>query len=177
MVENVADVKVAALVELNAVRLIERRVRGRAAVARKSGLARTGDGRNDSRLRVNAAHRVVKPFDEKQVALFVETNFVRFVERGVERRPAVARIAFLACAHSGRDHGVPINLANDVVHRAADVKPAVRPAREAERIVESRFRGLSAVAGVTRLPRAGEGFDLRLRWRGSRRRNRRPETE
>jgi hypothetical protein len=52
-----------------------------------------------------------------------------------------------------------------VVHRVADVKRAVWPSRDAERIVESRFRGLSTVACVTRLPDAGEGFDLRLRRR------------
>src|SRR5262249_15447238 len=79
MVEDVADIKIAARVELNAVRLIERRFRGRAAVTRKSGLARTGDSRNDPRLRVNAAHRVIEPLDEKHIALSVEADFVRFV--------------------------------------------------------------------------------------------------
>src|SRR5215470_9543526 len=106
MVEDVADIKIAARVELNAVRLIERRFRGRAAVTRKSGLARTGDSRNDPRLRVNAAHRVIEPLDEKHVSLSVEADFVRFVEHGVERRPAVARITFLTRARDGRDHAV-----------------------------------------------------------------------
>ena len=177
VVEDVADVKIAARVELDAVRLIERRLRGRAAVARKSGLARSRDGRNDPRPRVNAADDMIEPFDEKHIALFVETDFVRFIERGSERGPAVARIAFLARARDGRDHAVPVNSADGVVHRVADIKRAVRPSRDAERIVEPRLRGLSAVARVARLPDSGEGFDLRLRRRRSSRRDRRAETE
>src|SRR5262245_50669755 len=146
VVEDVADVKVAARVELNAVRLIERRLRGSAAVARKSGLARSRDGRNDPRPRVNTTDNMIEPFDEKHIALFVETDFVRFIERSFERGPAVARIALLARAGYGRDHAVPVNSADGVVHRVADIKRAVRPSRDAERIVESRLRGLSAVA-------------------------------
>src|SRR5262249_8036563 len=137
VVEDVADVEIAARVELDAVRLIERRLRGLSAVARKSGLARSRDGRNDPRLRVNTADYMIEPFDEKHIALFVETDFVRLIERSFERRPAVARIAFLARARDGRDHAVPVNSADGVVHRVADVKRAVRPSRDAERIVES----------------------------------------
>src|SRR5262245_51130507 len=79
VVEDVAYVKIAARVELDAVRLIERRLRGLSAVARKSGLARSRDGRNDPSPRVNAADDMIEPFDEKHIALFVETDFVRFV--------------------------------------------------------------------------------------------------
>jgi hypothetical protein len=164
MVKDVANVKIAARVELNAVRLIHRRLRGRAAVARKSGLSRTGDGRNDSLLRVNAAHSVIEPFDEEHVAPFVEANFVRLIERGVERRSAIARIAFPARAGDSRDYAVPIDFTDDVIHRVADVKSAVGPSRDAEGIVELGFRGLGAVTRVTRLSGPGESFYLRL-WR------------
>src|SRR5262249_3028685 len=101
-------------------------------------------------------------FDEEHIALFVETNFVRFIERRRRGRSAVAGIAFLANAGDGRDDAVPINFANNMIHRVADIKRAIWPSRDAEGVVELRFRGLSAAPGLPRRSCAGESFDTGL---------------
>ena len=157
MVADVADEEVAGGVELEAVRLLECGVLRRAAVTGVTRLARAGEGRDDAGLQVHLAHRVVAHVHDVEVARAVETNLVREVERGLQRGPAVAGVALLAAARDGVNLAVRRDLAHALAGVFAEPDVTVRPAHDAEGIVDLRRLGRPAIARETSETVAGEG--------------------
>src|SRR5690606_32999309 len=79
VVADVADVEVALWTELDAVRLLELRLRRRTAVAAVARLARARDGGEEAGLHLDLAHGVVDHVDDVEIARGVEADFVRLV--------------------------------------------------------------------------------------------------
>ncbi len=106
MVADIADVEVALRPELDGVRLFELCLRGRAAVAAVTGLARAGERGEDAGLHVDLAHGVVDHVDDVEVARGIEAELVRLVEGGLEGGPPVAGEPGLAVAGNSRNDAV-----------------------------------------------------------------------
>src|ERR1051325_661710 len=161
LIANVTDEQVAAGVELDAMRLAQGGLRGRAAVAGEARLAGAGHGRDDLRLCVHPADEMIFHFDEEQVAVLVEADFIRLIQGGLERRASVAGIAGVAGAGDGRNRSGAGHPADDVVAHVATVERAVATAREAVGVVELSVGGGPAITGEAGLAGACEGEDLR----------------
>ena len=86
------------MVEADAVRLVQHRVDGFAAVAPEPFLAIARYGADDAGLRVDFANAMIECVRKVQVSSFVERHVERLVELGLHPGATVAREAFLARA-------------------------------------------------------------------------------
>ena len=127
MIPDIADVEIALVIQRDGVRTIERCLRCAAAVTRESRLSRSGNGRDDSLLRIDAADDVVLHLDEKNVPGGIKANFVRLVEFRVGCRSAIARVSLLAGSRDDGDlPGGFIQTSDNVSGNFANVESAVR---------------------------------------------------
>ena len=149
MIADVADEEIARRIELDAVRLLEGCFPRGAAVAAVAGLARAREGRDDAGFQRDFAHGVVAHVHDVEVAGLVEADFVREVERGLQRRPAIAGVALLPAARDDVQLAVGRDLAHALTAVFAEPDVAVRPAHDAEGIVELCLRRRAAVPGGT----------------------------
>ncbi len=161
----IADVgnvqRFAARVERDAVRLPQLRLRRRTSVARKSRHPGPGQRRNDSRLTVHAPHHVIRHLGEIHVPRRIEKNLVRLIQRRLDRRPAVARVAFLPVAsHRREPAGLQIHTPHHVAVHFANVQRAVRPEGHAVGIIQLCGRRRSAIARMSRFAGSGDRPDI-----------------
>src|SRR5919204_4063754 len=137
MVADIADEEAACRINRDAVRLAKLRAgRGTAvaAEARSSGSSERG---NDAGRAVHPAYDVIVTLGNVQIALRVELNFVRHVQRCRSRGPAVATVALLPVAgHGRRSMAFQIEPPNPLVIEIAEVQRAIGPDQEAIRIVD-----------------------------------------
>ena len=145
------------MIELDAMRLPQRRSHGECAIAGESGLPGPRDGRDRVVARVDAAYDVIHSLDHEDVAASIEADLVGLVQLGKRRMAPVPRVPFLAGARDSRDLPVRVDLADDVVHGVANVQPSVGSARDSERVVQPGGCGRPPVAGISALTGLGKG--------------------
>src|SRR5260221_9816115 len=118
-------------------RLFELSLYGGSAVAAESGGTTACDGGDDVGLRVDAADHMILHLDKIHIPRPVEANFIRLVQRGLSREPAVAGIALLAVPrHRGYYMGLQVQPANAMVSDLAKVERTVRSDCQPVRIVD-----------------------------------------
>ena len=160
MVADVANVEIARGIKLDAVRLLELRgVRG-SAVAGIAGLSRAREGGDDAGLRVHFSDGAVHHVGDVKIPAAIKTDLMRQIERCLQRRAAVARVAFLPVARDDMKFPIRGDLAHSLPAVFAKPQCAIRPARDAEGVVNLRGGRRSAVAGGTLHAGAGDGADF-----------------
>src|SRR5260370_32169385 len=139
LVADDADQQVAAPVEDDTVRLAKLRLRSRFAIAAESRRAGARDRGDDAALHVYFADHVAVALGDIEVALRVEAQLVRHVERGANGRSAIARMTALAgtCDDNDALRG-EVQPADALVVEIAKVQAAVGADDQAVRIVDLR---------------------------------------
>src|SRR5262249_37894007 len=135
------------------------RLRPRPAVAGVALLPGAGDGADDARLAVDAADDGVEAGDDVKGPLPRDGGGGGLISPGRGGGPAGAAVAFLPRAGDGGDDSrLEVDLADAVVAGLGDVEGALAQVA-VERLVELRFDGGSAVAGVALGAAAGHRVD------------------
>ena len=138
MIADVTDEESTQAIENDRVRLLELRFRSRAAIAAKSGLARSRNGGYDAGLLVDAADDVGKSIDEEEIAFTIKAQFVRLIDEGFCRLTAIAAVAFDSCANYRRDFlGFQVKPSDCVIIDITKVERAIRADDETVRIVHT----------------------------------------
>src|SRR4029079_2965688 len=120
------DIKSAFAVERDAVRLIELRFGRSTAIATEAWTAGPSNRGNLFRVAVDSADDVVFHFDKEHVAVFVETDFIRFVELRLNGESTVAGVAATAATgNRGKSFGLKVEASNAVVVHFRNVQCAV----------------------------------------------------
>lgn len=159
MVHDVANVKIARRIEGQAVRLIELRLCRWSAIATEALFARARDGGDDPRLRIHAAHSVVRQFDDEQITRLIPGQLIRHIQRSFVRRTAIAFAATHAIACIGFDLAIRSDSPDAGIVHVADVEKAIRPTRYAKDVVEFCFSRRSTITGEAFGARSGKGAD------------------
>lgn len=147
MVSTVDDQQLAAPVDGDTSREVERRVRRRTAIAPYSGDAVAGDRRDDPVL-VDPADPLVQGVGDVDGARRVDHHTVRLPDLGQAGKMFVAAVAGGAGSGDGDDHAERVDLAHAVVVGVGDIDVAGRVDGDGRRLVESREIRGPAVTGV-----------------------------
>src|SRR5262249_44100509 len=170
LVVRVGDVQVAIGCDLDAVRPIELRGFGRAAVAAEAAHAGAGEG-VDGAVRLHDADGVVHGVGDVQRAVRRDGDVARRVELRLCRRTAVSRVTRCPGANDGGDIADLVDEPHLMVASIGDVDAVVRIDRDAARrrgrlplrAVELGLYGRTAVACAARHAGAGDGVDDAVR--------------
>ena len=93
---------------------------------------------------------MVHPFDNIEVALPVEAQFIRFVQRGFRGLLTVARVAALPISRNGSNGPVTRHFADHVIVCVADVQSTIGSNCDAIGIVDLRTRSGASIAEYPR---------------------------
>ena len=155
----VGEIDVAVGRDGDALRAGERGFLRGAAVAGEALLSGAGDVVNLAGLEVELEDLIALARGEPEVALRVEVERARAVQRRAGDRRAVGRRAgFAGAGEGGDDAGLHVHLADDVVADVADVEVARGVELDAVRLLELRVLRRAAVAASSRACRC------RRRW-------------
>ena len=156
MVLGVGDVERAVGSVGETLRAGQRRLGGRASVARIALLAGARHVMDRLVLQIDAVDRVPFPQREVEVALGVERHRARSVERRAGQRRTVGRRLALPGAREGLDEpGLQVDAPHAVVPDVADQQAPVGGEHDAVRGAKPGLRRRSAVTGESRLAGAG----------------------
>lgn len=162
VVADVADIQIALRSKLDAVRLLELGVLRRTTIAAVTRLAVSSDGGDDLGLEVDFAHGVVGHVHDVEIAFRIETQFVRQIEGGLQRRPTIAAVTFGPGARDGADRAIRRHTTDALPGVFAEPDRAVRAAHDAEGIVDRGLRRGAAIAITALHAGAGKGRDRPL---------------
>ena len=131
---------------------------GRTAVAGEAFFAVAREGRDDTGRPVDPAHNGVQPVGDVDRTVRTDRKAIRLVEAGLQRRPTIARIAFLAAACHRRDRpALRIDAPDAVIVGIRENQVARRVEDDIERIVQRRSGRRAAVSGITRFAVPSDG--------------------
>ena len=88
---------------------------------------------------------MVHPFDNIEIALPVEAQFIRFVQRGFRGFLTVSRVAALPISRNGGNGPIARHFADHVIVCVADVQSTIGSNCDAIRIVDLRTRSRAAI--------------------------------
>ena len=129
-------------------RLPEERLPSRTAIATETRLARTGNGLDHSRPRIDAADRMAHHVDDEQVAGRIEAHFVGLPHRRLAGRPAIATHARFTIS---REHREPardgIDVTDAVIAKVAEDQSAIGGENHAKRFGDRSVRSHRALFG------------------------------
>ncbi len=159
VVERVGDVEAAAGCRRDAERIVELRRQRIAAVARESGRAHAGDGRDDAGGR-HLADAVVAAVGDQEAAVGRRRDSAGCRQSCERRRAAVVRVPALPDAGDGGDDAVRADLADPRVAGVGDQEAAVGRGGDAARSLERGGRRRQVIAEIdARRPSAGDRRD------------------
>jgi len=168
MVANICNVNGVVCVKGDAMRLPEMRANRRTAVATETGTSRTGDRRDDARLSVDAADDVILHFDNKHIAVGVESDLIWFIQLGFGGWSTIAYIA--PPATTGRRSqfaGRKIEASHSVVANLRNIQSAIRTDLDSKGVADVHGDRRPRCAVILRVARACDSLNGRV---GGRRR-------
>src|SRR5215213_5488988 len=162
-IKGVGDVEDSAVAYRESGRAVQLRLRRQASVARVTGLACSGYGR-DQALGRDLANTVARAFGDEPVAFKIDREVLGPIEAGFESGPAIALGGGDASARDGRDDPFGVYLPNAMIERIHDIDGArLLVNRSPVGVVELRVYGRAAVTGETGLAISCDGGDVSLR--------------
>jgi hypothetical protein len=160
VIADVADEQITVVIKLNAVRLIEPRTGGDAAVAEKSRLSHASNRRDDFGFSVHAPDNIVLHFHEEHVSRSVEPHFIRLIRLGAQGWATITGVAALAGSRDRGNRAIPGDAPDRVIRHITNIERAIGAAGQAVGIIELSFCGWTAIAGAAGLASARQGGDL-----------------
>jgi hypothetical protein len=158
-------------------RLIQQRIRRRAAIAAETSFAHPRDCRNYSTLRIDAPHNIIAHLHKKHIPIPIEPHLVRLIQRCDQSRSAIAAPSLLTAARHRRNRSASIDLPNAMIPHITEEQLRARPHTQSIRIIQVCFNRRPAISRKSGFASSRDCFDFQFRPAGPKPRHKNQQDE